>query len=254
MYARAFSRPALVPLHRALFKISVSGLGVLNHYDLHASGEFGFLRGALAGRSSPLVLDVGAHRGEYAKVVLAINPNSRVHSFEPHPLSFRSLRDVPGLAGTYELAVSAKSGTMRLYDGIDRAGSQLATLVPGAFEELYARESNAIDVLVTSLDEFAERHHIDRVDLLKIDVEGHELEVLRGARRLLEQRRIDLIQFEFGSQQLLTDGSLHKFEHLLSDYSLHRLLATGSVSLASLRPYERELFAFQNIVAKLNVR
>jgi FkbM family methyltransferase len=251
-YARVFSRPSLVPFHRALFKLSVRGLGILNHHDMRASGEVDFLRRELRSRASPLVLDVGAHRGEYARMLLAISPGAIIHSFEPHPRSFAALACMAGLAGAHELGLSDHEGVMRLYDALEASGSQLATLVPGTFESLYSMKANATEVNVTMLDRFAEQQRIEHVDLLKLDVEGHELEVLRGATRLLAQRRIRTIQFEFGAPQLLSKASLLEFQRMLGSYTLHRLLGSGALALSRLQPYEREIFAYQNIVARLN--
>jgi FkbM family methyltransferase len=249
-YARLFSRPAFVPLHRALFKLSVRGLGVLNHQDMVVSGEVAFLRRELGPRPRPLVLDVGAHQGEYARRVLATNPRALVHSFEPEPRSFAELARVEGLTGAYPLALSERAGTLPLYDSVDATGSQLATLVPGVFEGLYARVASSQPVEAITLDSFVASHGIEHVDLLKIDVEGHELEVLRGAASLLAERRVDWIQFEFGAPQLMSHASLRSFDALLAGFRLYRLLGSGLLDLSRLKPYERELYAYQNIVAQ----
>lgn len=53
-------------------------------------------------------------------------------------------------------------------------------------------------VSLKTLDGYCEEKNIQAVDFLKIDVEGHELEVLRGAERMLKGGRIGIIQFEYG--------------------------------------------------------
>lgn len=249
-YARAFSRPACVPLHRLLFKLSVRGLGVLNHHGFEASGELSFLRRVLGPIPAPVVLDVGAHRGRYARAVLGVSPRAVVHALEPHPVPFAELSRVEGLAGAYRLAASAQRGKARLYDASERSGSELATLVPGVFELLYARRPAPLEVETTTLDAFVEERGIERVDLLKIDVEGHELEVLRGAERLLRERRVGWIQLEFGAPQLVNHGSVLALSRALEGYKLYRVLGHGLLELDTLAPYEREIFAYQNLVAR----
>jgi FkbM family methyltransferase len=49
---------------------------------------------------------------------------------------------------------------------------------------------------VTTLDDFADKHHLSKIDILKIDTEGYEPLVFRGAKRLLQQHRVRLFIFE----------------------------------------------------------
>ena len=73
-------------------------------------------------------------------------------------------------------------------------------------------------VPTTTLDRFAAVNEIGHIDVLKIDVEGHELDVLHGATEMLSSGRIDVVQFEFGGCNLDTRTNLHEFYSLMSAY------------------------------------
>jgi hypothetical protein len=103
-------------------------------------------------------------------------------------------------------------------------------------------------VSVASLDDFCKRHSIRSIDLLKLDAEGHELPILRGASGLLRDGAIRAIQFEFGGCDLDSDTTLRDFFDLLSpNYEIFRILRNG------LRPVtysERwEIFMTTNFLA-----
>jgi hypothetical protein len=89
---------------------------------------------------------------------------------------------------------------------------------------------------------------IQRIDLLKLDTEGHELSVLEGARRLLESRAIDTIQFEFGGANIDSRTFLRDIVDVLRPtHGVYRLLKDG---VEPLRNDEREeIFTYANYIA-----
>ncbi len=101
------------------------------------------------------------------------------------------------------------------------------------------------DVVTTTLDDFVQRSGIERVDYLKLDVEGHELSALRGAERLLRERRIRALSFEFGGTQLDSRFFFRDYWKLLASYGygIHRLLPGGA--LLPMRAYDVALEVFR---------
>lgn len=102
-----------------------------------------------------------------------------------------------------------------------------------------------------TLDRYCETADIAYIDFMKVDVEGHELEVFKGAMTLLRQKRIGMIQFEYGgcnidARTLLKDF-IEFFEAL--DYDLYKVFAT---ELRRVPRYDQRLenFQYQNWVAK----
>ena len=89
---------------------------------------------------------------------------------------------------------------------------------------------------------------IQRIDLLKIDAEGNELDIIKGARRMIEQQRVACIQFEFGECDVYSRVFLKDFYDTLPSYSFFRICSRGLIPLGQHKP-QHEIFQYQNIVA-----
>jgi FkbM family methyltransferase len=145
--------------------------------------------------TAPLtVMDVGAHVGSWSRSLLELAGRTghrpELHAFEPAAATYRLLAaNLPGPARINRLAVSDQPGEVSLHvvgpaagrNSLHRGG-QPATVEP---------------VPATTVDEYAARHAIDHIDLLKIDAEGHDLRVLRGAERCLRAGVVSVAQFEY---------------------------------------------------------
>lgn len=137
-------------------------------------------------RPGAVVLDVGANVGSYTLLfALWGGATGRVFAFEPAPEARDGLRmhvALNGLADRVEIvaaAAGAAVGTARFrIDGASGANAIAAGL--------HGAASECIEVETTTIDAFCERHRT-RPDVIKIDVEGAELDVLAGARRVLAQ-------------------------------------------------------------------
>jgi FkbM family methyltransferase len=139
-----------------------------------------------------VVIDVGANLGEWAvPFAKAVGPQGRVLCCEPNPLVAASLAATLAINGlvqarVVETALSDHDGDGRLaIDAADSGQSRLA--------------KNGIAVPVRRLDSLAAEAALNRVDLIKIDVEGHETAVLAGAAETLAHFRPTLI-FESGHE------------------------------------------------------
>ena len=98
-----------------------------------------------------------------------------------------------------------------------------------------------------TLDGFCRSHQIASIHFLKIDTEGHEMEVLRGAQELLEQKRLYAVQFEFNEMHIISRVFLRDFVKLFANFNLYRLLANHLQPL-NYGSHE-EIFLFQNLLA-----
>ncbi|MGH9942027.1 MAG: FkbM family methyltransferase [Pyrinomonadaceae bacterium] len=100
-----------------------------------------------------------------------------------------------------------------------------------------------------TLSSFCEEQQIGHVDLLKLDVEGHELKVLEGARDLIGSRAINYIQFEFGGTDIDSRTFFRDFFYLLDpQYKLFRILRDGLAPIEACRE-SLELFGYVNYLA-----
>lgn len=254
LYQLIFCRPGLYQLHLTIYKLALRGMGVLNSDTAGSTGEGALLTKLARNSQLKMIVDVGANDSVYGVDKL---PSAKFVAFEPHPESFKRLTrgKLPNV--TYvEAAASDKKDTTLLYDFADDADrkseqptSQLASLNKSVITGLHKQKPKSYKVKTVTLDNYAESHGIKKIDLLKIDAEGHELKVLLGAKKLIESGAIAMIQFEFGEQQIYSRVLFEDFIKLLKNYKLYRLLPGDVLPLGDYRPLTHELFGFQNILA-----
>ena len=132
-YQAMFARICFQPMNRLLFNLSLRGLGICHDgvSDPHRTGEFQFLRKlSTSWGSPPTVLDVGAHLGDYSKLVKQLSPRASVYAFEPHPKTFSLLQDQAKQYGFRALNVGcgATEQTVPLFDRADDDGSVVASV------------------------------------------------------------------------------------------------------------------------------
>lgn len=252
IYAFVFSRTYFVKWNRWLFNASIRGLGILNFKNDVVSGEHHFLKKYLSSCQNPTVVDVGANEGLFSADVWAVNRDAHVFAFEPHPQTYaRLLAHSSGQKNftAINAACGSEAGQLVLYDYVGSAGTGHASLHAGIIEEIHKGKSEQHVVNVMDLDTFATDNGISLIHLLKIDAEGHELEVLKGAGNLLREKRILAIQLEFNEMNVVSGVFFKDFCDLLPNYKFYRMLRNGLVALDPYSPLRCELFAFQNIVA-----
>ncbi len=162
--------------------------------SLEINGERTLIRNALCGIRTPIVFDVGANVGEWSRAVLAESEAATIYAFEPTPDARHELADLP--VQIVPLAVSDEVGEAIFVVRGRAAGTN----------SLYCRgaEGDHIRVATTTITQFARERGIRHIDLLKIDVEGFDLSVLRGAEALLLTGAIAVAQFEYNARWIET--------------------------------------------------
>lgn len=179
-------------------------------FMVYATGGFEDELHAFVGRRlrpGGVFCDVGANIGRYTMQAAAcVGPTGRVVAFEAHPLTFGFLRrnvDATGLPGITAInaAVGRKAGEISMVFEPGDAGS--THVADGGPSRAGAR---AVTVPMVKLDDALGEAGIDRVDYLKIDVEGYELPVLQGARAVLERSPGIAVQTEIDVRHLRRFG------------------------------------------------
>ncbi len=253
-YRKMFARRLFYPLNRLLFNLSIRGMGIglEGNSNPRTSGEYRFLRAlSKCWGPTPVVLDVGANQGSYAQFVREVAPEALVYAFEPHPGHFPILAKQSEQSGFVPLNVGCGEKAQRswIYDFKEQEGSLLASLYKPAIESFWNTEAQSYPIEIITLDQFLENEQIHHVDLLKIDTEGHECKVLEGCEASLQNNRVDVIQFEFNSMNVMSRSFFRDFYERLPNYSLYRMLAQSLIPLAQYSATLCEIFAYQNIVA-----
>jgi FkbM family methyltransferase len=168
-----------------------------------------------------LILDVGANTGRSARLFSKLFPQHEIWSFEPGSEAFAELQAAPDLAGVkkFNLALSDRPGKATLNKF---GGSEMNSLFQrSSTAELFVPDPASIspkgteEVEMVRLDSFCESHHVSAVAMLKIDTQGHDLVVLRGAERLLASGKVEVILCEINFSPLYQDqpsmGDLYSF-------------------------------------------
>lgn len=253
LYALLFSRRIFYKLNRFILLLGLRGVGILNFKSDKSSGEEAFLIGNFSKGANGVILDVGANIGNYSKRLKLLNPELQLYCFEPHPRTFQKLMaNVDPLAiKTFNLGVGSANGVLKLYDYESGDGSEHASLYKDVIEQLHKGKAVEHAVEIITLDEFALEYEFDRVLLLKIDTEGHELEVLKGFEDFIRQNKVDIIHFEFNEMNVVSKVFFKDFWDFLPHYDFYRLVRDGLVPINNYNPSVCEIFAYQNIVAKL---
>ena len=199
-----------------------------NDSNMERNGELTFLRGVLG--NCRIVFDVGANVGEWAQHALAINSNISLHCFEPGHQNFLQLvANVPSQVVCNELGLSSHPDDKPLFMIDGNPGMTSLYQRRGLTDLGLQPPVEGERVTLVRFDDYCLEHQIDHVDFVKLDVEGHELEVLQGMTRSLDENRVGIIQFEYGGCNidagvLLKD--LWSFFDTFS-YGLYKLLPRG---------------------------
>jgi FkbM family methyltransferase len=170
-----------------------------NRSDFTANGELWLMKQLLP--SAKTVFDVGAHIGEWASHALHINPNIKIHCFEPHKESFIRLKE-KGFGENVtcnQCGLGVKNGQEVLYvpEGMSEGNS---LYLRQGLEEIIGSEIRYTteQVEIRTLDSYCKENDIRKIDFLKIDVEGNEFAVIEGGKDSFEREAVRVTQFEYG--------------------------------------------------------
>jgi FkbM family methyltransferase len=201
-----------------------------------------------------VVFDVGANCGQFLK--LAVNRLGdrlrAIHSFEPAAATFAELEQTaPRREGIVlnRLALGTAPGQAELYYDREKSGLASLTRRDLAFRDIEFDRHET--VTLTTLDAYCADRGVTRVDWLKLDVEGHELDVLRGGARLFSRGAVDRVTFEFGGCNIDTRTFVRDFHQFFGAHGMDLFRITPGGHLHPLRRYREteEQFATTNFLA-----
>jgi FkbM family methyltransferase len=171
--------------------------------EIIARDEYGITRGGLLAPGG-LVVDVGANIGVFSLIsALRVGSTGKVIAFEPHPRAFERLvrnvgqNDAGKVIVPINAAVSATAGTLSfdpdavtVHNSVDRAGTT--------------------QVRALTLDDDGQVSQLHHIDVLKVDVEGHEMSVLQGAERTLLRTSAVVVEYQTNATR---EGVFDRLRH-----------------------------------------
>lgn len=158
------------------------------------------------------IFDCGAHNGETAIDFKNKFPSAQIYSFEPVSKNFITLKKNTSMypqIHCYHFALGDKEETVKIQLQSDSQTHSLNNI------ELSENSINTEIISVKTIDDFLLSSKIDNIDLLKIDTEGYELQVLKGAEQSLKNNKIKLILAESTIQ---SDDKFHTNLNTLNRY------------------------------------
>jgi FkbM family methyltransferase len=170
------------------------------------------------------VFDVGANSGQTSRIIHDRFPDARVCAFEPHPDTFKRLtRELKGChAEAFNIALSDRSGEAELFTYETDQINSLTAMSPSAVR--FGKVGKSMPVQILTVDEFCSLHNIHTIDVLKVDVEGCEMAVLKGAAGVLEAGKVRFVYTEFNDifeRGGRTGGALSPIAAYVETFGLH---------------------------------
>jgi FkbM family methyltransferase len=179
-------------------------------------------------RDLKVAFDVGASAGQTASDILRYLPRSRIYCFEPISSTFDALVARHGTRSNVcciRQALGAQKGRATVQLRRDSEYNSLIVTETGARHLTGSQE----EVEINTIDLFCAELQIERIDILKIDVQGYELEVIKGAKRMLSSNSVRFVFAEVGFRP--NDLEIQMFGDFNSAMSDHGFLFSGLYDL-----------------------
>lgn len=173
------------------------------------------------------VIDIGAHKGEYISSIIKNFNISKAYCFEPNPKVFKILNNKISLNKKIELlnyGASNNSGNILFNENIESSSSSINELNKNS--NYYKKKffllnflglnevTKKIEIKVVTLSDFIVENNINKIDLLKIDTEGHEFQVLSGLKDKMHMINLIHIEHHF-DDMIIKDYKLTDIHNLL---------------------------------------
>lgn len=193
------------------------------------------------------IIDVGANKGDWADLFLSSGIwKGKIQMIEPGLYAYNKLLtrfEGDDRARVFNIGFSDYSGYATFYE--EQSGGEKSSFVQVQTVHAEARK----DVQIQTVDEFASQHGLGDIDLLKIDCEGLDFNVIRGASGLLKNGQIKIIQFEYSRDWIESGNTLKACFRFFEQcgYGVYHLSGNGLAAFAL--DYYGEFFSYANFVA-----
>ena len=239
-----------------LFSQYLMGIGPLG--GVLSSGEQAIFQ-VLEQKIQPpyCIFDVGSNKGQFLQLILEnLTTNDfRIHCFEPGHETFKLLSE--SSKGDRRVTLNNIGLGKEQCEAIlhyDKAGSVLASLTRRKLDHFNIDFSKSEEVVIDTIDNYCLGNSIDHIHLLKLDIEGHELDALAGAREMFSTNSIDIVTFEFGGCNIDTRTFFQDFWYFFNEANFALFRITPSGYMSPLKAYQEiyEQFRTSNFMAVAN--
>lgn len=159
-------------------------------------------------KKTPIIFDIGTHKGETLKKFKKLYPSAILHCFEPIKLSFEELikkyssknvffnNFALGSRTQKKLFYQYKKADTSSFFSVNKKNKWLKIASARANVDKSKFLERKYKVSISKLDEYTKKNKIKFIDILKIDTQGYELEVLKGSLKLIKNKKINCIILE----------------------------------------------------------
>lgn len=175
-------------LHNFGYKISK-----LNQNQLQSDNPFYAIKKSVIDVNNIVLFDIGANVGQTIKKMKMVFPSSKIYAFEPSRNCYEVLKKNSSdkNISINNKAVGSGNGKIKFND---YSWSALNSILKRSFGT--AQIIDTYDVDLISIDSFCKENNISKIDFLKTDTEGYELEVLKGASNMMDNNKIQFVYVE----------------------------------------------------------
>lgn len=248
LYVKLFSNGSTVKFNDKLLSAALRARGYNNFRNYEESGEHFFIMNVLAHSNPTVCIDIGANIGNYTEKLLQ-HTQATVISFEPLPAAFAELQKKVKSFG--KRSILENKGVGEKNDNLVLNYNPSALAHASFSEEInkvpYVKNSESINAKVVSIDTYFENSKFSTVDFIKIDTEGFEYEVLKGAHYTIDRFKPKYIQIEFNWHHMFRNISLNYIAEMLPDYDVFQLIPGGWIKRDAIDPLSN-IYCFANFV------
>jgi FkbM family methyltransferase len=237
-----------------LLHLSLSGLNYGNGESFENSGELvvmKYVNDKFQEEKLLTIFDVGGNIGNYSKTLSEFfGTKAMIHSFEPsqktYEMFLETTKNIKHIIPN-NFGFSDVENDQLLYSNGD--GSGLASIYQRNLEHYGILMSKSEVIKLSTIDAYAKINNINRIHFLKLDIEGHELKALKGAARMINEKKVEVIQFEFGGCNIDSRTYFQDFFYLLKDnFRIYRILKDGLLEILKYQE-NQEIFITTNYLA-----
>jgi FkbM family methyltransferase len=238
---------------------SLSGYRLVGNKDIVKHNSFNaihkFIFEKIVKKNELIIFDIGANDGKSIVRFERRFPDAKIFSFEPTKSAYDKISKLSSeKIKVFNYALSNLDGEKKFcqYEYLSGKTNSFYPMVENSKYKIQRTKNNnetetIINVKVKKLDTFFEENKISNIDLLKIDTQGAEVEILQGAEKVLNSKRINVIELEYilGIAHEFR-SSLYELEELLHKNSYKLIAIEHSDNVISVSNYQTNLIYVKN--------